>query len=121
MCPDSAIPGLVSEIKQVFGTVVKRLKKQGKSVQYISPVLPALEKNVRNKIDTGDVSYSFLDHLKFAIKEITKSPGLQPEEKRDMEAEFQNFWSEIKECTNSLLPVLFTTAWKKRKRVQEVY
>ncbi|MCP5499581.1 MAG: 2-oxoacid:acceptor oxidoreductase family protein [Leptospiraceae bacterium] len=115
MCPDSAIPGLVSEIKQVFGTVVKRLKKQGKSVQYISPVLPALEKNVRNKIDTGDVSYSFLDHLKFAIKEITKSPGLQPEEKRDMEAEFQNFWSEIKNVQFSITRPFYNRMEKAEK------
>lgn len=115
MCPDSAIPGLVNEISQIFTTVVKRLKKKGESTKYISPVLPALEKNVRNKIDTGDVTYSFLDHLKFAIKEIIKTTTLQPDEKKEIEAEFNNFWTEIKDVQFSVTRPFYNRMEKAEK------
>src|SRR5690606_8388917 len=43
VCPDTAIPGLVNEIGQVFDTVVNRIKKQGKTLNHLPKATRKLE------------------------------------------------------------------------------
>ena len=47
VCPDTAIPGLVSEVSQVFNTVIKRIQKQGHSVKLLPRVMGSLESKLR--------------------------------------------------------------------------
>lgn len=47
-CPDTAIPGLVSELSDVLDTVVKRVKKVHGKVDHLPKVVRNLEANVRS-------------------------------------------------------------------------
>ena len=47
VCPDSAIPGLVSEISTVFDTLVQRIKTKGREVAFLPKVLRKIESPLR--------------------------------------------------------------------------
>ncbi len=47
VCPDTAIPGLVSEVSDVLDTVVKRVKKQHGKVEHLPKAARQLETKVR--------------------------------------------------------------------------
>jgi pyruvate/2-oxoacid:ferredoxin oxidoreductase alpha subunit/pyruvate/2-oxoacid:ferredoxin oxidoreductase beta subunit/NAD-dependent dihydropyrimidine dehydrogenase PreA subunit len=44
MCPDSAIPGLINTVSEVFETTIKRLEKTGKTVKYLRRAIRLVEK-----------------------------------------------------------------------------
>ena len=47
VCPDTAIPGLVSELSGVLDTVVKQVKKKHGSVKHLSKAVRRMEKEIR--------------------------------------------------------------------------
>ncbi|NVJ87462.1 MAG: 2-oxoacid:acceptor oxidoreductase family protein [Algoriphagus sp.] len=47
VCPDTAIPGLVSDLKDVLDTVVKRVKKNRENVTHLTKLVRPLEGKVR--------------------------------------------------------------------------
>ncbi len=49
VCPDTAIPGLVSELTDVLDTVVKRVKKDHEKVNHLSKAARTLEGKVRER------------------------------------------------------------------------
>jgi pyruvate-ferredoxin/flavodoxin oxidoreductase len=48
ICPDTAIPGLVSDLPDVLDTVVKRVKKSHGKVEYLPKAVRQMEGKVRN-------------------------------------------------------------------------
>ena len=67
VCPDTAIPGLVTDINQVFDTVVNRLKKQGRTIQYLPKAVRETERYLRQLFhevqETDNVSWLFEDAI----------------------------------------------------------
>ena len=53
VCPDTAIPGLVSEVSAVFDTVVNRVKKNGNNVKHLPKALRVMEGKLRTLIDAN--------------------------------------------------------------------
>ena len=51
VCPDTAIPGLVNEVSQVFDTAVKRVRKQGHDVQHLPKAARVMERTLRGSLD----------------------------------------------------------------------
>ncbi len=47
ICPDTAIPGLVSELSDVLETVLKRVKRNHEKVEFLPKTIKQLEPNVR--------------------------------------------------------------------------
>jgi pyruvate-ferredoxin/flavodoxin oxidoreductase len=47
VCPDTAIPGLVNEVGEIFETVVKRVRKHGKTTVHLSRAIRTLERILR--------------------------------------------------------------------------
>ncbi len=47
VCPDTAIPGLVSEVSAVFDTVVRRVRKQGHALEHLPKAARLVEQNLR--------------------------------------------------------------------------
>jgi pyruvate-ferredoxin/flavodoxin oxidoreductase len=47
VCPDTAIPGLVSELSDVLDTVVKRVKKNHGKVEHLPKAVRSMESKVR--------------------------------------------------------------------------
>lgn len=52
ICPDTAIPGLVSELSEVFDTVVNRVRKKHGKVETLPKAIRKLETQVRKRFKT---------------------------------------------------------------------
>lgn len=67
-CPDTAIPGLVSELTDVLDTVVKRVKKNHEKVEFLPKAVRQMEGKVRSKfkeplngLTVNDLIYEAID------------------------------------------------------------
>lgn len=50
VCPDSAIPGLVSSVQGIFDTVLNRIETAGQPTRFLRRAMPALETRLRSLI-----------------------------------------------------------------------
>ena len=55
-CPDSAIPGLVSSVADVFNTAVTRVERGGRPTRYLRRAVRTLEKKLRGMVSGDGVS-----------------------------------------------------------------
>jgi pyruvate-ferredoxin/flavodoxin oxidoreductase len=53
-CPDSAIPGLVSSVGDVFNTAINRIETSGTPTRFLRRAVRTVEKKLRNLVDTVD-------------------------------------------------------------------
>lgn len=53
VCPDSAIPGLVSSVADIFATAIQRIETGGQPTRYLRRAVRTVEKKLRGQI-TGD-------------------------------------------------------------------
>jgi pyruvate-ferredoxin/flavodoxin oxidoreductase len=115
VCPDTAIPGLVNEISDIFNTIIKRVEKSGHSLSFLKKNSKALEQNVRSKIDSGTEKNSFHYHLKTSMKDLIKSAKLISPEKESVEKELEFFWEEIKDFQFSMTRPFYSRLEKDEK------
>ena len=90
-CPDTAIPGLVSEISGIFETIVKRLKDQGKSVNRIRPLLTDLEVRFRRLLNQSNVTDNTASLLHQAIEDVISAASGSDEASLELTAQFSDF------------------------------
>ncbi len=89
VCPDSAIPGLVNSVNDVFATTIKRVQKAGHEVKLLPKAVRTVEKKMRamvtewetNAIDTAPL-------LEKAIEETIAEENGQAD---DLTTEFEWF------------------------------
>ncbi len=83
ICPDTAIPGLVSDVSDVLNTIVERVKKKHGKVEYLPKTVRQMEGNIRklfNEEKNGATVNSLLnDAIDQAIKEDSSGNGLATE------------------------------------------
>ncbi len=53
ICPDSAIPGLVSSTNEVFDTVIKRVERSGHPVKHLRRAVRTVDKKLRAEAETS--------------------------------------------------------------------
>ena len=79
-CPDTAIPGLVSELSDVLDTVVKRVKKRYGKVEHLPKATRQLESKIRALFDGtqngATVNNLIQDTIDQAIKESNSDAAL---------------------------------------------
>ncbi len=63
VCPDTAIPGLVSELSDVLDTVVKRVKKNHEKVEYLPKAVRQMESKVRALFKEDNKNGATVNHL----------------------------------------------------------
>ena len=90
-CPDSAIPGLVNTIGEVFETTIQRVEGQGMPTRHLRRAVRSVEKRLRAAInaqgDESNVNQLLLD----AINETLIEADLNEQEKNTLSAEFNRF------------------------------
>jgi pyruvate-ferredoxin/flavodoxin oxidoreductase len=91
-CPDSAIPGLVSTIGDVFNTVVNRIETTGTPTRYLRRGVRTLEKKLRGLVGGGD-GVAVRPLIDKAIEETIAEAAEDDWEK--MGAEFKLFTREL--------------------------
>ncbi|HQU53282.1 MAG TPA: thiamine pyrophosphate-dependent enzyme, partial [Saprospiraceae bacterium] len=82
-CPDTAIPGLVSDLSDVLDTVVKRVKKNHGKVEYLPKAVRQMEGKIRTLFkESGNgatVNHLIQDAIDQAISESANGNGLAQE------------------------------------------
>ncbi|MDH3664778.1 MAG: 2-oxoacid:acceptor oxidoreductase family protein, partial [Alphaproteobacteria bacterium] len=113
VCPDTAIPGLVNDVGQVLDTVIKRLKKNGKSTEQLPRAVRKMESTLRKLFVEAGEAASVSDLLQEAIQAtIEATEG--PDERQQLADEFADFREELGTFQFSLTRPYFTTPEKKQ-------
>ncbi|MBT8089855.1 MAG: 2-oxoacid:acceptor oxidoreductase family protein [Gammaproteobacteria bacterium] len=113
VCPDTAIPGLVNEVGQVLDTVVKRLKKNGKSTEQLPRAVRKMESTLRKSLVDAAETESVSDLLEEAIQATIEAAPKESDERQQLTDEFADFREELGSFQFSLTRPYFTTPEKK--------
>ncbi|MDH5600646.1 MAG: 2-oxoacid:acceptor oxidoreductase family protein [Gammaproteobacteria bacterium] len=90
-CPDSAIPGLVNTISEVFNTTIKRIEGQGIPTHHLRREVRTVEKKLRAKLEGKDDRENVNQLLLDAINETVNESNLDGDEKDTLASEFDKF------------------------------
>lgn len=73
VCPDTAIPGLVTELGGLFETLVKRIKRSGHQTMYLQKAVRKLEQVLKPKLQSANTNESFAFLLDESLKDVLHS------------------------------------------------
>ncbi|OOZ38254.1 hypothetical protein BOW53_16115 [Solemya pervernicosa gill symbiont] len=89
LCPDSAIPGLVNSMSEVFETTIGRIEKNGRITKHLRRAVRSVEKKLRELIVDEAEEAKVNELLAEAINDtLTETEG---EEKNELATEFDWF------------------------------
>ncbi len=91
VCPDSAIPGLVNSVSEIFDTTIKRVEGQGQPIKLLRKYLGIVEKNLRASIGEAGEEADVQALLTDAITKTIEDAPLERVEKASLEKEFGLF------------------------------
>ncbi|OHX64353.1 2-oxoacid:acceptor oxidoreductase family protein [Flammeovirga pacifica] len=94
VCPDTALPGLVSDLNDVMETVVKRVKKKKGKVEHLPKVIRQMTGKIRERFDSvkGDVTVN--DQIHAILDEVifdASTPTAQVQELEWFKQELGDF------------------------------
>jgi pyruvate-ferredoxin/flavodoxin oxidoreductase len=89
ICPDTALPGLVSKPGAVLGTAVKRIKQSGRAPKHLGKALVPIEKKWRELMLAGTEKDSARNHLFTAIEAYLVSAKGSETEQAELAQELQ--------------------------------
>ena len=95
VCPDTAIPGLVSEAGQVLDTVVRRMRKHGNEIEHLPKAVKQMEGNLRGLLIEAEETDSVAGMIEEAISLTVNKSGLKGDEKKALQKEFGMFREEL--------------------------
>jgi pyruvate-ferredoxin/flavodoxin oxidoreductase len=95
VCPDTAIPGLVSEVGAVLDTVVGRARKHGLELRHLPKAVRGVERNLRQLFDTARETDPVGDLLDEAIDKTLAASELEGEERELLGKEMEIFRQEL--------------------------
>ncbi len=95
VCPDTAIPGLVSEVGAVLDTVVKRARKHGRDLRHLPKAVRIVERNLRLLFDAAKETDPVGDLLDEAIDKTLAASDLEGEERDLLGKEMEIFRQEL--------------------------
>ncbi len=115
VCPDTAIPGLVQDVGEVFRTAVRKMERSSQSVKYLKTHMGAIEERLRALINAGSEKDDLHRHLHTAVSEIVASPQIQTNGRGEAEREFLAFEKIISDFQFSVTRPFYTNPEKKSK------
>jgi pyruvate-ferredoxin/flavodoxin oxidoreductase len=74
VCPDTAIPGLVSELSEVLNTIVNRVKKNKGKLEYLPKAVRQMESKIRT-LFKSDNKATVNDYIQYAIDQTIDESG----------------------------------------------
>jgi pyruvate-ferredoxin/flavodoxin oxidoreductase len=88
VCPDSAIPGLVNRVDDVFAAAILRIETNGRPTQYLRREVRGVEKRLRALIEAQGEAANVAALVDQAMLEHLAASELEGEAKAALEAEF---------------------------------
>ncbi len=97
ICPDTAIPGLVNEVGQVFDTVVNRVRKNGHGAQieHLPKASKVMERNLHSLFKVSEETDSVADLMDQAMAQTVAQSELEGSEKQKLQKELDLFKEEL--------------------------
>ena len=108
VCPDTAIPGLVSEVGAVFDTVLKRARKHGHELVHLPKAVRVVERHLKVALAAAQETDRVGDLLADAIAETEAESPLTGAEKERLAGELATFRDELGEFQFALSRPYFT-------------
>jgi pyruvate-ferredoxin/flavodoxin oxidoreductase len=112
-CPDTAIPGLVSDIDQIL-TVASESAGNGQPLTHFPALIESLTKEVRDLLKTVPET-AFVDVLSLAYKKVVKEKAPGEEERTGLDAEFEKVASILAEFAFAKTMPFFDVPEKKEE------
>ncbi len=95
ICPDSAMPGLVNTVSEVFDTVVRRVEKTGEPVKHLRRALRTVEKKMRLGMAEQGIGSDVAGILGKAVNDTIAETELEGDDRKLLETEFSRFSSDL--------------------------
>ena len=111
ICPDTAIPGLVSEVDQILDTAVKRVRRQGGSTELLPKAVRQLGASFRKLLQQANESDPVMELLEEAIE--TTIAGSDAD-KKALTEEFEAFREALDGMDFALTRPYYTLPEKQR-------
>ncbi|MES9927399.1 MAG: 2-oxoacid:acceptor oxidoreductase family protein, partial [Candidatus Thiodiazotropha sp. 6PDIVS] len=91
ICPDSAIPGLVNTVSDVFNTAINRIETGGRPTQYLRRESRNVEKRLRELLNDNGEAADVRSMLDQAVLEVIAAAEVEEEARAGLEEEFGLF------------------------------
>jgi pyruvate-ferredoxin/flavodoxin oxidoreductase len=95
LCPDSAIPGLVNSVSEIFNTAISQVEIGGQPTRFLRRASRDVEKKLRGLIDQAGEAGNVNQLLDQAVLEVLADSELAEGEKATLEKEFGLFMEKI--------------------------
>ncbi|MEW8458904.1 MAG: 2-oxoacid:acceptor oxidoreductase family protein, partial [Candidatus Thiodiazotropha endolucinida] len=115
VCPDSAIPGLVNTLSDIFNTAINRIETTGRPTQYLRRESRNVEKRLRELLNEGGDAVNVRQCLDQAVLESIAAAEIEEESRPNLEEEFALFLQALGEFDFSVTKPYWNTMEKKNK------
>ncbi len=115
ICPDSAMPGLVNSMAEVFNTAIQRIEGQGHPTRHLRRAVRTLEKKLRAMIEPERESANVQALIDKAIVETIVESDLEGEALDRLNTEFEWFKESIGDFKFAVTKPYYTQREKKAK------
>jgi len=115
ICPDTAIPGLVSDVSGIIETTLNRIKKAGNNLVHLQKASRKMEGTWRSLVAEAGNGESVGTLMAQAIDTAIEASGLSGADKDLLEKEFDLFKEETKDLQLSSTRPFFTVMEKNAK------
>ncbi|MGB0723613.1 MAG: 2-oxoacid:acceptor oxidoreductase family protein [Gammaproteobacteria bacterium] len=113
VCPDSAIPGLVNSVSQVFGAAIARAETGGKVTLYLRRETRNVEKRLHDLVSAAGETADVRALLDQAVLETLAAADVEGEARATMETEFGWFMDALGSFEFSITKPYWTAREKK--------
>ncbi|MBT8429783.1 MAG: 2-oxoacid:acceptor oxidoreductase family protein, partial [Gammaproteobacteria bacterium] len=115
VCPDSAIPGLVNSISDVFTAAILRIETNGRPTQHLRREVRAVEKRLRAMIEPLGEAAEVAMLVDQAVLEHLAESDLEGEARDLLEDEFSLFSAQLGDFQFSITKPYWSNREKKQK------
>ena len=117
VCPDTAIPGLVNDVSEIFDTAANRVRNGGNEVQHLPRALRRMEGKLRDLItaNTNGKALVVANLIDEAITQTVDDSGLEGDERTALQQEFGLFKEELGDTHFAVTRPYYTNLENKAK------
>ncbi|MEW8498025.1 MAG: pyruvate ferredoxin oxidoreductase, partial [Candidatus Thiodiazotropha taylori] len=115
ICPDSAIPGLVNKVSDVFATAINRIETAGRPTQYLRKESRNVEKRLRALLEEAGEAANVRTVLDQAVLETIAAAEIEEDARATLEEEFGLFLQAMGEFDFSITKPYWNNMEKKSK------
>ncbi|ODB99633.1 pyruvate ferredoxin oxidoreductase [Candidatus Thiodiazotropha endoloripes] len=115
ICPDSAIPGLVNKVSDVFATAINRIETAGRPTQYLRRESRNVEKRLRELLEEAGEAANVRSVLDQAVLETIGAAEIEEDARAALEEEFGLFLQALGEFDFSVTKPYWNNMEKKSK------